>query len=135
VRLVKFSSLYGVQRRAAKSVNGMENLQYEERLRRLGLMSFEARRVRGDSTEVVKFIYGTYAIDADVFFEYDKGNRKGHSRKLYKGRSRLAWRGGSMVGRRLHDRKVVGSSPVYALPRNNLGQVVLHARASVHQAV
>jgi len=26
-------------------------------------------------------------------------------------------------------------SPVYALPRNNLGQVVLHALASVHQAV
>jgi len=41
----------------------------------------------------------------------------------------------SGVGRRLRDRKVAGSSPVYTLPRNNLGQVVLLARASVHQAV
>jgi len=37
-----------------------------------------------------------------------------------------------MVGRWLRDRKVAGSPPVYALPRNNLGQVVLHAGASVH---
>jgi len=30
-----------------------------------------------------------------------------------------------MVGRRIRDRKVAGSPPpVYALPRNNLGQVV-----------
>jgi len=82
--------LEGVQHRATKLLNGMENLHYEERLRRLGLMSLEARRVRGDLIEVFKFINGNYrpTIDADIFFEYDKGNRRGHSKKLYRGRSR-----------------------------------------------
>jgi len=60
------------------------NLHYEERLRRLELMSLEACRVRGDLIEVFKFINGGYTIDADIFFEYDKGNRRGHSNKLYK---------------------------------------------------
>jgi len=50
-------------------------------------MSLETRRVRGDLIEVFKFINGVYAIDA-----YDKGNRRGHSKKLYKRRSRLGIR-------------------------------------------
>jgi len=33
--------LEGVQRRVTKLINSMENLHYEERLRRLGLMSVE----------------------------------------------------------------------------------------------
>jgi len=33
----------------------MENLHYEERLRRLGLKSLETHRVRGDLIEVFKF--------------------------------------------------------------------------------
>jgi len=61
--------LEGVQRRATKLINGMENLHYEERLRRLGLMSLEKRGVRGDLTEVFKFINVGYTIDADIFFE------------------------------------------------------------------
>jgi len=67
----------------------MENLHYEERLRHLGLMSLEARRVRGDLIEVFKPLNGRYAIDTDVFFNYDKGKRRGHSKKLFKRRSRL----------------------------------------------
>jgi len=54
------------------------------------MTSLEARRVRGDSIEVFKFINGAiYTIDADMIFEYDKGNRRVHSKKLYKRRSRL----------------------------------------------
>jgi len=60
----------------------MENLHYEERLKRLGFMSLEACRVQGDLIEVFKFINVGYTIDADIFFEYDKGNRRGHSQKL-----------------------------------------------------
>jgi len=49
-------------------------------------MSLEARKVRGDLIEVFKFINGGYTIDA---YENDNGNRRGHSKKLYKRRSRL----------------------------------------------
>jgi len=40
-----------------------------------------------------------------------------------------------MVGRRIRDRKVAGSTPgLYALPRNNLGQVVyMHVPLSTKQ--
>jgi len=49
-----------------------------------------------------------------------------------------SWRGGSMVGRRIRDWKVIGRSrvrpPVYALPGNNLGQVVyMHVPLSTKQ--
>jgi len=47
----------------------MKNLHYEERLRRLGLMSLETRRVRGDLIGVFKFINGGYTIDPYIFGE------------------------------------------------------------------
>ena len=48
-------------------IKGMENLHCEERLRHLGLMSLETRRVRGDLIEVYKFLNGGYTIDSDIF--------------------------------------------------------------------
>jgi len=53
---------------ATKLINGMENLHYEERLRHLGLMSLQTRRVRGDLIEVFKFLNGSYTADADIVF-------------------------------------------------------------------
>ena len=38
----------GVQRRATKLVAGMQDLQYDERLKQFGLMRLERRRVRSD---------------------------------------------------------------------------------------
>jgi len=52
-------------------------------------MSLETSRVREDLIEVFKFLNGSYTVDADTFFEYDKGNRRGHSKKLLKRRSRV----------------------------------------------
>merc|ERR1711965_1176216 len=43
-----------VQMRATKSVNGFQNLTYEERLRRLNLPTLHHRRKRGDLIEVYK---------------------------------------------------------------------------------
>jgi len=79
--------LEGVQRSATELIKGMEKFHYEERLRHLGLISLET--VRGELIEVYKFLNGGYTIDYDIFFEYDSAERRGHSEKLFKRRSRL----------------------------------------------
>ena len=56
-------SLEKVQRRATKQVNGLGNLTYEERLRKLNLPSLSYRRLRGDMIEVYKLTHGLYDIN------------------------------------------------------------------------
>ena len=58
----------GVQRRATKIVWGMENLDYEERLNRLGLMRLDRSRVRSDLLETFKIINEYYDLTVDTFF-------------------------------------------------------------------
>jgi len=53
------------------------------------LMSLEMCRVRDDVTEVFKILIDGFTNDADLFFKYDEGGRRGHSKKLFKRRSRL----------------------------------------------
>ena len=68
---------------------GMENLDYEERLNRLGLMRLDRGRVRSDLLETFKIINGYYDLSADTFLKFDDAGRRGHSKKLFMRRSRL----------------------------------------------
>jgi len=56
-----------VQRRATKLVQGIQHLNYDDRLNYLGLMRLEKRRVRSDLIETSKFMKGTYDVEKDIF--------------------------------------------------------------------
>ena len=84
--------LEGVQRRATKLVPELRDLQYEERLKRLGLTTLEDRRVRGDMIETYKIITGKEDIDPSKFFTMApvRGDPQlTHNMKIYKKPFRL----------------------------------------------
>ena len=84
-----------VQRRATRMVDGYKGLEYEERLKRMGLTKLEVRRERADLLEVFKILKGMEGLDRDHFFRdvvegVESGmTTRGHSLKLYKRRFRL----------------------------------------------
>ena len=67
----------------------MQNLSYDDRVKRLGLMRLNTHRLRSDLVESFKIIYDKYSIHSEIFFEFDDNNRRGHSKTLLKRRSRL----------------------------------------------
>ena len=78
-----------VQRRATKLVSGFKRLDYETRLKELGMFSLERRYRRGDMIEVYKIFEGRDDLRLEDFFELDLDGRRGHSRKLKVQSSRL----------------------------------------------
>ena len=53
-------ALENVQRRATKLINGMSDMSYPDRLRKLKLPTLAYRRIRGDMIELYKLIHGNY---------------------------------------------------------------------------
>ena len=47
------------------------------------------KKHKSNSLEKFKIINGCYNLQLDLFFTYDESQRRGHSKKLYKRRSRL----------------------------------------------
>jgi hypothetical protein len=85
--------LESVQRRATRMISGFRDLPYEERLRRLHLMTLERRRERGDVIEAYKIMKALEDVDTEEFFALDAvGNphaTRGHALKMRKQHARL----------------------------------------------
>ena len=72
-------------------VKDVEHLRYNDRLEHLGLMCLHTRRIRSDLIDTYKIINGILHnnVKTELFFDYDQSGRQGHSKKLFKRRSRL----------------------------------------------
>ena len=58
----------GVQRRTTKLITSMQNLSYDDRVKRLGLIRLNTCRLRSGLVKTFKIINGNYSIDSEKFF-------------------------------------------------------------------
>ena len=84
-------TLENIQKRATRLVWKIKHLPYEDRLKRLGLMPLETRRIRGDLIETFK-ILKEYDQVSNVFVRSHTTHLRGNSMKLYKGQCRTVAR-------------------------------------------
>ncbi|KAK4807417.1 hypothetical protein QYF61_001180 [Mycteria americana] len=76
-----------VQRRAAKMIQGLGSLPYEERLGELGLFSLERGRLREDPFTMFQYLKGGYKEDEDSLFTRSHMEKmRGNGYKLLLGR-------------------------------------------------
>ena len=66
-----------------KLVKGISQLSYQERLKKLQMISIEDRMKRGDLIETYKILTGKVAVNYNQFFELEQDRRtRGHNLKL-----------------------------------------------------
>ena len=88
-----------VQRRATKLISSISHLSYEDRLKFFGL-----KRRRLDMIHVFKIINGMDRLDPHNFFTFPPNNNtRGHSQKVFMGRSRLDLSRSVFSQRTIHD--------------------------------
>ena len=76
-----------VQRKALKLIDEFKGMHYVEILRKVGLSTLVTRRLCGDLIEVFNISKGFEDVDKSIFFISSKTKLRGHSEKLYHGRS------------------------------------------------
>ncbi|XP_059831389.1 uncharacterized protein LOC132397106 [Hypanus sabinus] len=97
-------ALERVQRRFTRMLPGLESMDYDQRLRELGLYSLEKRRMRGDMIEVYKILRGIDRVDSQRLFpRAPLLSTRGHGFKLSGGRFKGDIRG------RFYTQRVVGA--------------------------
>ncbi|XP_065426631.1 POU domain class 2-associating factor 2 isoform X2 [Chrysemys picta bellii] len=74
-----------VQRGATKMTKGLENLTSEERLKNLGLLSFEKRRPQEDQITVFNYIKGCYREDDDQLLFMSTKVPTDYGKRVYQG--------------------------------------------------
>ena len=81
----QINKIENVQRRFTKSLSGLCNLSYQDRLHQLGLDTLYCRRIKADLVMCFSMLNNLVCIDSDAFFTRLCDNRtRGHSLKLSK---------------------------------------------------
>ena len=73
-----------IQRAATKMAPSLQDLPYEDRLKRLGLPTLQQRRERGDLIAIYRVSKGKDQVDNEDLFMWVPRDTRGHSKKLKK---------------------------------------------------